>query len=540
VALSPDGKTALTGSGDGTARLWDTATAEPLGEPLRHRSAVVAVAFSPDGRTALTGSEDGTARLWDAATGRPVGEPLRHRGPLAYRAVAFSPDGRTVLTGSQDGTARLWDARTGLPVGPPWRHEAALAAVAFAPTSRAAVTADAEGAAQLWRLPTPEEGPAAQVALRVEVRTGRRLDADRMVRLLPSADWTQAARRLEEAGEPPTPSDALSWHRRQARYGEAAGNWFLAAWHLGRLIEAGPDQPSLRSRRGRTLLQMGQTERAVSDYSRAIELQPGSAGAWFDRGHAFRVGREWEKAVADLSRAIDLDPNHGPAWHQRGYARAALGQWDRAAEDLAEAVKRPGTRAEALSHQAFVCLQLRDVEGYRKACQALLQRSPRETDVNAVALAAWTCAVSPEGVDPRRALPQAALGNDGAVRPYALRRAAGAAHYRAGDFEAAVRSLHEALNEARRAGTEGPPTVCLLLALAERRRGKDPAQAREWLDKARAWVADARKPAPEGAGPRETAWDRLPWPDRVALELLLAEAEAALNEKAPDGPTRRM
>src|SRR5262249_53892428 len=75
------------------------------------------VAFSPDGKTILTGCEDSTARLWNAATGQPIGEPMRHEG--AVWAVAFSPDGRTVLTGSWDRTARLWDAATGKPAGRP-------------------------------------------------------------------------------------------------------------------------------------------------------------------------------------------------------------------------------------------------------------------------------------------------------------------------------------------------------------------------------------------------------------------------------------
>src|SRR5262249_34734021 len=105
VTFSPDGRTAVTASPDGTARLWDARTGEPRGAPLRHEGGVMQAAFSPDSRQVVTASLDRTARLWEVEGGRPRGAPLRHRGPV--RSVAFSPDGRTVLTGSNDRAARL-------------------------------------------------------------------------------------------------------------------------------------------------------------------------------------------------------------------------------------------------------------------------------------------------------------------------------------------------------------------------------------------------------------------------------------------------
>ena len=109
--FSPDGKTVLTGSWDGTARLWSVADGTPSARPLEHQGWVNAVAFSPDGKTVLTGSDDKTARLWNVADGSPLGPPLEHQG--CVNAVAFSPDGKTVLTGSEDKTARLWNAADG-------------------------------------------------------------------------------------------------------------------------------------------------------------------------------------------------------------------------------------------------------------------------------------------------------------------------------------------------------------------------------------------------------------------------------------------
>ena len=80
----------------------------PIGQPVTYKSQFSVVAFGPDGRTMLTGSADGAARLCDVATQKPIGAPLRH--DAFVRGVAFRHDGKIILTGSDDRTARLWKA----------------------------------------------------------------------------------------------------------------------------------------------------------------------------------------------------------------------------------------------------------------------------------------------------------------------------------------------------------------------------------------------------------------------------------------------
>jgi tetratricopeptide (TPR) repeat protein len=62
----------LTGSWDGTAKLWEAASGEELLTLKGHSDQIEAVAFSPDGQRIVTGSDDGTAKVWEVATAKQV------------------------------------------------------------------------------------------------------------------------------------------------------------------------------------------------------------------------------------------------------------------------------------------------------------------------------------------------------------------------------------------------------------------------------------------------------------------------------------
>jgi hypothetical protein len=107
AAFSPDGKRIVTATTGWTARIWDVATGQPIGQPLRgHNADVWVSAFSPDGKRVVTASNDRTARLWDATIGRPIGQPLTGHEKAVERAE-FSPDGKRIVTASDDITARV-------------------------------------------------------------------------------------------------------------------------------------------------------------------------------------------------------------------------------------------------------------------------------------------------------------------------------------------------------------------------------------------------------------------------------------------------
>ena len=112
LAFSSGGVLLATGSWDHTVKLWDVARRELMSTLEGHTAAVRSVAFSPD-RTLLAsgGDEDPTVRLWDVATGEPTGTPLKGH-QFAVLSASFGPDGRTLASGSFDSDIRLWDVAT--------------------------------------------------------------------------------------------------------------------------------------------------------------------------------------------------------------------------------------------------------------------------------------------------------------------------------------------------------------------------------------------------------------------------------------------
>jgi len=114
--FSPDGRQIVTASKDGTARLWDSATGNPIGEPMQSNEAVCAAEFNRDGNWVATAST-WDAQVWNAATGKEAGDRMKH--DAAVVSVHFNADAKLVVTACADGAARIWDATTAKLIGKP-------------------------------------------------------------------------------------------------------------------------------------------------------------------------------------------------------------------------------------------------------------------------------------------------------------------------------------------------------------------------------------------------------------------------------------
>ena len=78
-------------------------------------------------------------------------------------------------------------------------------------------------------------------------------------------------------------------------------------------------------------------EKAISEYNRAIEIDPQYADAYIGRGGVYQVKGELDKALADYDKAISINPNDGDAYLVRGGFLMDIGENQRAISDLERA-----------------------------------------------------------------------------------------------------------------------------------------------------------------------------------------------------------
>jgi hypothetical protein len=154
VAVTADGRLAVSGGRDRTLRLWNLDTGEAERTLIGHAGRVWTVAVTADGRRAVSGGRDRTLRLWNLDTGEAERTLIGHSGQL--RAVAVTADGRRAVSGGDDRTLRLWALDTCREMGRV-ALDAAVYCVAVAPsTSLIVVAGDQAGNVTCLELVEPE------------------------------------------------------------------------------------------------------------------------------------------------------------------------------------------------------------------------------------------------------------------------------------------------------------------------------------------------------------------------------------------------
>jgi WD40 repeat protein len=152
VAITPDGHRAVSGSYDNSLKIWDLDTGNILRTLEGHSRSVTAIAITPDGRHAVSGSYDKTLKIWDLYTWRNIRSLEGHSDWVT--TVAITPDGRHAVSGSYDKTLKIWDLDTGNVLISLEGHSRSVTAIAITPDGRHAVSSSYDKTLKIWDLYT--------------------------------------------------------------------------------------------------------------------------------------------------------------------------------------------------------------------------------------------------------------------------------------------------------------------------------------------------------------------------------------------------
>jgi RNA polymerase sigma factor (sigma-70 family) len=137
MLLAPDGKTLITNNG--SLQRWDLATGKALYSDnfdQGHTQKIAELVFSGNGQRLASAAADGSVRLWDVATGQPIHVWRGHRAerPIPFTpmqrggvdALDITPDGQWVISAGSEQRLKLRSGLTGKEAGTIQLREADL------------------------------------------------------------------------------------------------------------------------------------------------------------------------------------------------------------------------------------------------------------------------------------------------------------------------------------------------------------------------------------------------------------------------------
>jgi WD40 repeat protein/tetratricopeptide (TPR) repeat protein len=396
VEISSDGHTTLLAGGNmsdnvntGRVLTWDARTGQALPGRLAHDAFVTHATFSPDGRSIVSTSRDGTARIWDVASGQ-LRRRLEHGSPVTH--ATFSNDSKVVATASLDGFARLWKVETGEVMGKPMWHEGSVEFVSFSPDGSSLLTiskmSDAEtSVARLWDAVTREAKGAPARLGRMQGGSKAGFIPDGRYIITPYAEsgfrvWSTATM------EGVTPKLDNGWHRLEKGFLARPRSLVVSQDTKGRPLLFGIGAVNARAshavvpwslpadlRPAEELISELEmiASRHIDSTSALVLLTPDeikarwekipnrgkrrheSPAEWFRReAEECLELREWSGVVWNIDRFLKLQPGSATAALEldKGRALAELERWSESAESFERARALGASDANTLPHLA--------------------------------------------------------------------------------------------------------------------------------------------------------------------------------------------
>ena len=153
----------------------------------------------------------------------------------------------------------------------------------------------------------------------------------------------------------------------------ALGQYVAAISDFDKAIQLEPDAANAYINRGIAKAELGRYSAAIRDFDKAIQLKPEDADAYSNRGVAKRKLSQYFAAIKDYDKAIQLEPDAADTYNNRGLAKADLGQYVDAIRDFDKAIQLEPDHADAYVNRGEVKRKLSQyfaaIKDYDKAIQ---------------------------------------------------------------------------------------------------------------------------------------------------------------------------
>ena len=374
------------------------------------------------------------------------------------------------------------------------------------------------------------------------------------------------------------------------RFYSEQGNWGKAESAFDQALKQGTDKYKLWLERARLCQKLQSWSKAESAYAEAAKINSKVLEVWIQRAEIQMRLENWNAAVGFYRKALELKPDHRLR-QMCARLNVKLQKWDEVAEDYLELLKWAGNNTGFTSEQSILGLELAqweqamdralarrpkdmglllgrgrtragqerwqeavadyekfiaslppndnvwleygcllllagkgDNSNYLRFCKEKIARYGASKYFHEKHSLARLCVLAPQpDLDLARLEEWAQFADDKSLSPWHP-HALGAALFRSGKFDQSIHYLHQSV---RLGNWPGQTMNAVFLALAYQQQPEHAAEARKWLDKTDAWLANAEQQfKKQGSFPRDI------YPaDWLIIRVLRQEAKLAMEKR---------
>ncbi|NEW80971.1 MAG: tetratricopeptide repeat protein [Mariniphaga sp.] len=177
-------------------------------------------------------------------------------------------------------------------------------------------------------------------------------------------------------------------------YSQTAEEYYNYAWEKYKIkdysgaisdftkaIELDPNKASYHYLRGASKSNLEDFSGAISDFSKSIEIDPIDAGAFYFRGNAKSHIKDYRGAISDFTKAIELDPKDADYNYLRGNAKSHIKDNRGAISDYTKAIELGPNEGSYYGNRGFAKGNLKDYTGAFADYYKALEIDPKDSVV---------------------------------------------------------------------------------------------------------------------------------------------------------------